>query len=216
MLGLTPSIRAVVAVLPGDLRRQQARERVDRAGIRDHAARSISVPSAMRTPHARPSLNQHLLDARVGEHLAARRADARQDRVGDAPRAADRVEAAVQVVLRDQRLDHERRALRRQPQVAPLAGQHRDQFRVVGQLRQHLPGRAVEARRQPAAEQRAGDGGRPGRQRAVERERAHAARDLAQQLAGSGRSPAPRAGSAPRGCRGTPRGRPRRRRRGRR
>ena len=126
--------------------------------------------------------DEDLLDAGVGEHLAAGGADARDDRVGDAPGAAHGIEAAVQVVLGDQRLDDERRALGRQPHVAPLAGEDGDEVRIVGQLRQHLPRRALEAVRQAAAQPRSGDGSRPGRQRAFEREGAHAARHFAQQF----------------------------------
>ena len=125
---------------------------------------------------------QHFIDARVREHFAACGTDAGQDRFADAPRAAHGVEAAVHVMPRDQRLHHERRSLRRQPQVAPLAGQHRDQFRVGGQLRENFPGRALESAGQATPEDRPCQRGSPRRQRSIQRERAHAARDLAQQF----------------------------------
>ena len=127
-------------------------------------------------------MQQHFLDARVGEDLAARGADAREDGFRDAPRAAYGIEAAMQVVFRDQRLHHPRGSLRWQAEVAPLAGEHGDEFRVRGDFGEHLPGRAAEAAGQAAAEIGARDCGGPGRQRAAEREGPHAARHFAQQF----------------------------------
>ena len=124
----------VVAVYAARLLREQVRESVHRASVRDHAVRqhlaAVRHAHAAHCAHA-AGTQQYFLDTCVGEDLTARRADARQDRLRNARRAAHRIEAAVQVVPCHQRLHHERRALRRQAQVAPLAGQHRDQFGVL-------------------------------------------------------------------------------------
>jgi len=200
-------------VVAGGLRhlaRQQARKRIDRAGIGDHAARLDLVP-VIHAHAARATVaHQDFLDARVGEHLAARRPDARDDGVRDAPRAAHRIEAAVQVVARDQCLDHERRAFRRQAHVAPLAREHRDQFGILREFRQHLPRRAVETlRRRLRRKGPATAAAHGGNVRSSAKVRMP--RDTSRAVRGSGRSRRPRAGSGRRGCRGTPRARPPRR-----
>ena len=174
--------QSVVAVFLHHRPWQQLRERIDRPRARDHdpAVDFVAVRHANATHLA--VAQQHFIDARVGEYFTARGTDAGQDRLADAPGPAHGIEAAVHVVSRDQGLHHERRALRRQPEIAPLARQHGDEFGVGRDLREDFPRRALEGAGQTPPQDRSRKRGSPGRQRAVERERAHAARDFAQQF----------------------------------
>ncbi len=80
------------------------------------------------------AIDENLFHPGVGEHLAAGTLYFRDNAVGNAPAAANRVITAIEIVARDHRVRHERRLLRRQAHVAPLTAKYRDQILVIGQF----------------------------------------------------------------------------------
>lgn len=127
-------------------------------------------------------LDDDFFHARIGEDLAAGGLDARDDGLGDAPAAADGIEAAVHVVARDQRVDDERRLRRGQAEVAPLAGEHGDQLLVLRERFQHFARAAAEGFWQQAIQQQLRQFQLPGLEQARRREQLHIAADFVEQL----------------------------------
>ena len=130
----------VVACAGGIRLREQMTEGVVHPGTGHDAGAGDAVAVLHLHAGHRSLFHQDAPDARVGENLPPARLDPRDDRVGDAPGAAHRVETTVQIMPGNHRMHHEGRLAGRQPHVAPLTADDRDQVGVVGQLAQYLVG----------------------------------------------------------------------------
>ena len=106
------------------------------ASLTTASARNRS-PLAMTHARRASVLDQDFLHPGIGEHLAAGCAYHRDDAVGDAPGAAHGIVAAVEIVLRHHRVHHERSVARHHAVVAPLAGEHADEFLVAREPFEH-------------------------------------------------------------------------------
>ena len=135
---------ALVADFFCGLSRQQFFKGVDHPGVAD----DHWCPDFLTVGHAHAGclalLDQDVSHIGVGEYLTTGLLNDGDDGFCDLRRTANRIEATVKVVLGNQRMNHKAGLLRCDAAIAPLAGDRTDQFLVVGQFAQNVPGGLVE------------------------------------------------------------------------
>ena len=167
----------------GGLARHQAGIGGHQSGAADDLRRAqFDAVLLQAHAHGAAVLDQDLVHAGVGEHLAAGGLDHRDDGLGHAHRAAHRVVAAGDVVLGDHGVHEEGRLARRQAVVAPLGGECADQLLVAGQPFEHFAGALEAVVRQPPAAQFGVEQTEGARHGLTGEELRHPRADLAEQL----------------------------------
>src|SRR5580704_809793 len=103
---------------------------------------------------------QYLSDLSINHNLAAAPFDHRGDRFRNPARATDRVAGTFKVMIGDNRMQSEAALPGWKPIIAPLCGEHPDQFIVASEPSEHFGGRTIrptEKRRTHQAPQQVRD-----------------------------------------------------------